>query len=360
MNDTTYKLAHLDKSKILSAARKALIAADEKYYAWTPDKQEHFRANMSNHAHRKVQCVLLDSLLNIQCSTNNVDEAWSDIPIADLSPLNWGKLLTTGIGEDFIFLNEGMAKGKSLLGFPTLYDYDYADYLFQEEARKRDFSDYDGIDYYAFQHPFWVRLLIQEEFYYSNFTSLATYLLDEVKSAGNETIDQLIPHEYVDGKNHGKQEKGGFLWEMEIDAAGQEAQLDELKHRWYGYQRERWLALSEITSQQSPAVYTRDHSWDNDPHRDFIFNNATTLKQIRWRYFLADCEPLMAEFSEVEKILAEEVGRANIWLSENHQDIQENFDPKVVKLRKKRKIIMSPSALNDLSKIDEDDEPFDT
>ena len=47
MNNTAYKLAHLDHSKILSAARKALIAADEKYYAWSPDKQEHFRASMS-------------------------------------------------------------------------------------------------------------------------------------------------------------------------------------------------------------------------------------------------------------------------------------------------------------------------
>ena len=68
----------------------------------------------------------------------------------------------------------------------------------------------------------------------------------------------------------------------------------------------------------------------------------------------------MAEFSEVERFLAEEIDRANTWLTENHQDIQGNFDPTVVKLRKKRKIIMSPSALDDLSKIDEDDEPFDT
>jgi hypothetical protein len=36
-----------------------------------------------------------------------------------------------------------------------------------------------------------------------------------------------------------------------------------------------------------------------------------------------------------------------------------NFDPKVVKLRKKHKIIMSPRALEDLAKIDTDDVPFE-
>ena len=29
-----------------------------------------------------------------------------------------------GIGEDYIHLNECMAEGKTLLDFPTLYDYD--------------------------------------------------------------------------------------------------------------------------------------------------------------------------------------------------------------------------------------------
>ena len=222
--------------------------------------------------------------------------------------------------------------------------------------RKRDFADYKGIEYYAYQHPSWVRLLIQERFYYATFTSLATYALDDIESAGNEIIRQLIPHEYVDGKNHGNQEKGGFVWDLKIDAAGQEAQLDELRSRWYGYQRERWVALSESNVQLLPAVYIHDKDCDDDPHRFFVFTNEITLKQIRWRHFLSDCKSLMAEYAEVEILLAEEIERANAWLVENHQDIQENFDPTVVKLRKKNKIIMTESALDDLSKIDVDKE----
>jgi hypothetical protein len=348
MERSAYKLAHLDRMQIEAAARRALIAADGRYFSWTTRDQERFRATMSDDVRRKVRCVLLESLLDIQCTTAKVDESWNDVPCSQINLLNWAMLLTTGVGDDCIYLNECMAEGKSLLDFPTLYDYDYADYLFQKEARKQDFPEYGGVDYYAYQHPSWVRLLINEQFYYSTFTSLATYALDEIVSVGNETIRQLIPHEHIDGKNHGKREKGGFLWDVRIDAAGQEAQLDELKSRFYDYQQERWLALSETNARQPPAVYARDEDWDDDPHRSFIFVNKETLKRIRWRYFLADCESLLAELSAVESLLTEEVDRANTWLANNHQDIGENFDPGVVKLRKKRKIVVSPSALDDL------------
>ncbi len=276
------------------------------------------------------------------------------MPITDLSQLNWARLLTTGIGEDYIYLNECMPDDKTLLDFPTLYDFDYADYLFQEEARRRDFPDYNGIEYYAYQHPSWVRLLIQEQFYYATFTSLASYALDQIESAGNEIIRRLIPHEYVDGENHGKREKGRFLWDVKIDAAGQEAQLDELRSRWNGYQRERWLTLSESNVQRLPTVYVHDTDWDDDPHRFFVFTNERTLRQIRWRHFMSDCRSLVAEYAKVENLLAEEIDRADVWLVENYQDIKENFDPTVVKLRKKRKIILTESALDDLSKIGAD------
>ena len=63
----------------------------------------------------------------------------------------------------------------------------------------------------------------------------------------------------------------------------------------------------------------------------------------------------MANFSVVEEQLAQEIDRAKSWLAENHQDIMNNFDPGVVKLRKKRKIVMSVGALEDLNKIDPDD-----
>ena len=356
MGHLAYKLAHLDKTLIQAAARRALIAADGQYFSWTAEDQEHFRATMSKNAKRKVQCVLLDSLLDIQCDPEHVDEAWNDVPRSRVNSLNWAMLLTTGIGVDYIYLNECLDEGKSLLDFPRLYDYDYADYLYQESARRRDFPDYDGVDYYAYQHPSWVRLLVDGQFYYSTFTSLATFALDEIKSVGDETIRRLIPHEFVDGKNHGKQEKGGYRWDVKIDAGGQEAQLDELRSRFLDYQKERWLTLSEESVRRAPAVYAHDEDWDDDPHRTYVFANGETLKQIRWRHFSTDCKSLIAHSSAIEMLLADEIARSNTWLAENLQDIHDNFDPTVVKMRRKRKIIMSATALDDLSEIGGNDD----
>jgi hypothetical protein len=184
--------------------------------------------------------------------------------------------------------------------------------------------------------------------------SLATYFVDEIDSAGSELISQLIPHDYVDGNNQGKPQKGGFLLDMKLDAGGLEGQLEELQSRWYTYQRNRWYALSKVFSELPPAVFMLDQDWDEDPHRFFIFNNAAALKLIRWQYFLSDSKPLIADFSVMEEQLRNEIGDDMSWLSETHRDILKNFDPKIVKLQKKKKIIMSPRALKDLAKIDID------
>ena len=354
MTKPAHKLAHIDKAEIALAARKGLMVADSLYFSWPAKQQERFRATMSETARQKVECVLIDCLLGIKCSSQELANTWDDIPLPKLNIINWASLLTQGIGEDYIYLSEYMAEGKSLLDFSTLYDYDYDDYLFQEEAKKQDFPDYKGVDYFAFQHPSWVRLLIQEQFYYASFMSLATYFIDEIESAGSEHISQLIPHEYVDGENQGKPQKGGFLLDMKLDAGGLEGQLEELESRWYTYQRKRWYELSKTFDELPPAVFMLDQDWDDDPHRFFIFNNTPTLKLIRWQHFLSDCKPLITDFSVMEEKLKKETGEAISWLSENHRDIVKNFDPKVVKLQKKKKIIMSPRALKDLAKIDID------
>ena len=359
VNTTNYKLASADRRKIASAARKAMIAADSQYYAWAPDQQERFRATMCEDARERVQCVLLESLMGIKCARDKVNRVWGDIPVSKLNVLNWTKLLTEGIGEDYIFLNECMAEDKSLLDFTTLYDYDYNDYLFQEQALAEDFPEYQAQDYFAYKHPSWVRLLISGQFCYATFLSLAGYLSDEIDSAGSEHIKQLIPHNYVDGKDNGKPEKGGFLLDIKIDAGGLEGQLDELKSRWHPYIQQRFIELSTDNRSLPAALYTQDQNWDNDPHRFFIFHNEATLKKIRWRSFLSDCTPLMIDFSAVADRQVEELEKAKTWLAENHQDIMDNFDPDVIKLRKKRKVVLSAGVLNEMAKFNSGDEPID-
>ena len=129
-----------DKTDIEAAARRALIAADPTYHSWSHEQQEIFRATMDDDARNRIRRSLLASLRGIECnSVKEIDNAWEAVSKSDLYSLNWAMLLTTGIGEDYIFLNESMEEGTSILDVSTLYEYDYADYLYQEHARFRDF-----------------------------------------------------------------------------------------------------------------------------------------------------------------------------------------------------------------------------
>ncbi len=113
--------------------------------------------------------------------------------------------------------------------------------------------------------------------------------------------------------------------------------------------------MSIANAQLAPAVYTQDMHWDSDPQRSFIFSNKETLKKIRWRFFLSDCTPLMVDYHVVEKLREQEISAAKSFLDENYHDILENFDPKVIKLRKKRKVIMSSGVLGDLEKLNDEE-----
>jgi hypothetical protein len=51
----------------------------------------------------------------------------------------------------------------------------------------------------------------------------------------------------------------------------------------------------------------------------------------------------------------EELVQAESWLRQTHEDIMKNFDPDVIKLRKKRKVIVAPGALDGLASEDDEE-----
>jgi hypothetical protein len=77
-------------------------------------------------------------------------------------------------------------------------------------------------------------------------------------------------------------------------------------------------------------------------------------KKIRWRYFLSDCEALTTENNALEHLVKEQTDNAKSFLDKNFHDVMHNFNPKVVKLKKNRKVIMAPSFLEDLDNMNDD------
>lgn len=81
----------MEPSRVQAAARKALMAADPRYHAWSPEQQERFRATMDRSARSRVEAVPLGELLGISCTAENAGEVWRDLPLAKLEHINWAK-----------------------------------------------------------------------------------------------------------------------------------------------------------------------------------------------------------------------------------------------------------------------------
>lgn len=158
-----------------------------------------------------------------------------------------------------------------------------------------------------------------------------------------------IPHEYVDGPNHGKRGGKGFLYDKRIDAHGLEGQLDELQRRYFDYMNKRYEDLLKLFDKAAQKrVYVRHRSRPDDPHMEFVFSDKTALDSVRFRHFMSDCRLLSGDLRELDTRLDHERRSALAFLEESYRDIMEHFDPTVVALRKKRKITLADSKLKDL------------
>jgi hypothetical protein len=178
---------------------------------------------------------------------------------------------------------------------------------------------------------------------------MAGYLLSITDESGSDRISELIPHDYVDGPNHGKRESGGFLYDKRVDAGGLEAQLEELQDRFNRYTSERYKALAEEFHRKGHRrVYVIDRSTAYDPRMDFVFSEKTALQAVRFRHFMEDCRRIMGDAEELETLIEQERQAVLDYLERMHQDILRSFDPRVLRFRKKRKIILADGVLKDL------------
>lgn len=333
-----------------AAVRRAIISVVPDYFAWPAEIQERYRATMPDDDRLRIRQALLKVLFDIKTTDHEDLEAALDcFNDEQYLLLNSAMLQLTGIGDDYLFLNESMAENTSLLDFGTVYDYDYADHLFQESMRQKDDPAYIAKPYKGTLYYRWARLQINGVFHYANLCILAGYLYSKLEEFGFDKINEMIPHEYVDGKNHGKREGKGSIFDLRVDAGGLETQLDELKDRYYNYLFSRCEAILDDFDAKAPKrVYLVDVSTESEPHIDIIFTDKTSLQAVCFRQFMKDCQAIKGDSGELTELIEKECQEALDFLEKSHQDIITNFDPKVVKLRKKRKIIISDAASKDL------------
>jgi hypothetical protein len=329
--------------------RRAIISVKPDYYAWPPETQERYRVNMPKEDSFRIRQAVLKGLFRIRVDTqeqlNAVLESFND---AQYLLLNSALLPIMGVGDDCFFLNEHLGNNVTLLDFDTLYDYDYDDHSFQEQARKEVEPDYTVKPYRGCLYYSWARLHIGGVFYYAHLSMAANYLCGIIDELGFDKIQELIPYDYVDGKDHGKKDGEGIIYDKRIAAGGREAELEELQQRYYSYMQERQEALlTDFDTQARQRVYLIDNSQENDPCMHFVFSDKTALQAVRFRHFMKDCYNIVSDNQELEVLIEQERQLALNYLEWAYQDILDNFDSTVVKFRKKRKIILADSALID-------------
>ena len=336
-------------SKQEPALRQAILRVKSAYFAWSDAEKERYHVAKPAEDRLRLQQHLLQELFGIHVRDQaELDDALEGFDDAQNLRLTRALLPISGIGADSFVLNEHLAENVTLLDFPTLYDYAQDDYVFQEAARKQLNPEHEDKPFQGDLHFCWARLLIDNAFYYATLSSAASYINGLLETLGAEKIDQLIPHDYVPGKDHGEREDEGFIWDLRVEAAGLERQLEELQDRFQRYLAERHkVLLDEFDRQAQGRVYLRDRSTEAELNMDFVFSDKTALQAVRFKHFMADCRQFAGDDEELKRIEEEERSALIAYLDKEHQDIMTNFDPQIIKLRKKWKVRIAEDAAED-------------
>jgi hypothetical protein len=214
-----------------------------------------------------------------------------DLTNAQHHMINSVMLQIHGVGEDFFFLNESFPDGKNILDYPTLYDKDFEDFTFQEKWRTEEIVDYKARSYNGSLYFDWARLRVDGEFTYANLCMMAGYIMAELDDYGDDIIGRLIPSEWEEGPEHGKEccDKTS-RWDLQQNANGLEKELKQLTRSFQIYLRERLEVMGQEFGELSVSqAFILERNEKDEKNLDFVFTDKGVLAKVRLKSFLRDC-----------------------------------------------------------------------
>tara|TARA_R110001599_G_scaffold67867_4_gene191415 strand:+ start:44371 stop:45426 length:1056 start_codon:yes stop_codon:yes gene_type:complete len=338
--------------------KRLLMRIDPLFFSYDKSKQDLERQSYYHLYGDMITESLFKQLFQIEYEKGEENE--DKLTKEQLDLFNAYITSLTGIGENSFVYNEFKTKDFDLCIYPTLYDYDFEEFHYQQNARN-EHSDGEIIErpYRLYLNSNWTRLLDEQGcFYYSTQSSLSNYLYQKLSDHASDRIDQLIPHNFVEGPNNGKETKGGFLWDFKIDAKGLEKQLEELEARYRKYLNELELQMIDTFHEELECAVYFDKSTqdDEEPRWDIIIKNAQTAKNISFQRYLKDCEKYLKPNEMLEDLYQQELEKLDAYINENYHDVMENFNPKVKRFKRKMDVIIAPKALEGLARIRDDEE----
>ena len=327
---------------------RAISRITPEYGTWSSEAQERYRAALPEEDRSFLVRELLKILHGVDASTDDeVDAVAADFD--DAQRLQWNSIFTClyGIGDDRCVLFENL-EDRSLRDFETLYDYDYHQYSLYAQRRRCEEPDCVVEPYRGVLHARWLRLFIDGDFFCAILYTAASYLCEHMLDWGDDIIEELVPHRYVDGEDHGKPEGDEFVWDRRIDAGGREEQLEELRYRYWQYIDSRLDALkAEFDASATGEVIFLNAVVEPRPQVDIVFSDKTALQGVRFRHFVRDCRHRLGDPQVFGRLVERERQAARTYLEENYRDIVDHFDPKVVRSRRKVRLLVSKDAAKD-------------
>ena len=333
--------------------KRLLMRIDPLFFTYDKSKQDKERQSYYHQYDDMITEFLFKHVFEIGFEKGKENE--DKLSKEQLDLFNAYLTALTGFGENSFIYNEYQPKDFDLSLYASLYDYDFEEFNFQQNARN-EHSDGEIVErpYRLYLNSNWTRLLDEQGcFYYSTQSSLSNYLYDKLSEHASDRMDQLIPHDFVDGPDNGKKTKGGYLWDVKLEAYGLEAQLDELKDRYRDYLNRVLDEMNDTFHEDSEcAVYFEKSTVDDDePRWDVIIKNAQTAKNIDFQSYLNDCEKYLKPNEELEELTQQELEKLDVFINENYQDVMENFDPKVKLFKRKMDVIIALEALEGLDRM---------
>jgi hypothetical protein len=334
--------------------RRAVMVARPAFFAWSAPEQLRYRVQLPDDDREAIVAALLRELGQRRPAALAKLESHRRVPLALQNHINEHLQPLMGIGEDAFTLNEHFAQGSSLLDFETLLDYDRDDHAFQQDAKQRDFKDYQPLPYTGALYGTWARVLMSGRLCYVTLSMASWQLGSAMEDAASAEIDARLPHRYVPGPEDGKRDaRGSIRWDKRVDANGQEALLDALKRRVWDEQSRRSSELAQLFCEQGQGVcFMDDAPWEYDDPNErnlrVVFSDPQALAAVRFTAFVRDCRRIQRPLTELRAQEVHEAQRMRDFVAAQHEDLVKNFDPKVVPLRKKLKVMVRPEVLRDI------------
>ncbi|WP_156492333.1 hypothetical protein [Oleiphilus sp. HI0080] len=340
----------------MALVKRLIMKLDPEFYGLSLEEQNRKRQQFIHLYMEKVDEYLYKELFGLGYDP---EAGYGDDPL-DSDQLNVFNAHTTalsGIGENYFRFNELHGKDFDLSSFENLRDFDQKEFNFQQSANQRDFPDrFIERPYRLYLNHCWARILDESQrFLYLTISSMSYYILDAMEQA-DDLIDELIPSEFVKGENHGENDNGGFIWDMRRNAHGKERELEELIDRVREYQQKRYYEMNDEFHFADTDVFLIERTdYSGDAVMDVIVKNTSAAEKIRFEYFLRDCRAHETDDVELNALIKRELSAQESFIREQYDDICKNFDPTVVKFKKKYKVVFSPEAIDDLDRIESEE-----